>query len=264
MNNLIKFSFSETNTQVRFFESNGELYTPFQDVRRALKVERRVIPDSMKEDTDYVKNFTKDEFERAVYNVARINQPSILCLTEAGIYEYISISKSPYSKAFRKVINKEILPQIRKTGNYINPNLPLEDMLIEAGYKIKEEKRKRLNAENQIKMLEPIVKNYETLLNAEGKTDMEKYAKATFSEFRLGRNNLFKLLRDLKIYRHDGKHNIPFQKFMDAGYFEVIYKPCREGKILAPVILITAKGLDYITTRLRKYFKENNKALETK
>lgn len=62
----------------------------------------------------------------------------------------------------------------------------------------------------------------------------------------LGQNNLFKLLREKKILLHT---NIPYQEYMDRGYFRVIdqsyTKP--DGTVLvSPKTLITQRGLDYI------------------
>lgn len=42
-------------------------------------------------------------------------------VSESGLYELIFASKKPEARAFRRWVTKEVLPQIRKTGQYI-PN----------------------------------------------------------------------------------------------------------------------------------------------
>ena len=114
MKNLpVKFNYH--NSDLRVFEYNNEIYFVFQDIRRALE-KRENIPDAIKKNTIYCKIFSKEEFELLSSNVSSFNPPRIICLTEAGLYEYISISNSKYAKPFKKNITEYVLPTIRKTS----------------------------------------------------------------------------------------------------------------------------------------------------
>lgn len=72
----------------------------------------------------------------------------------------------------------------------------------------------------------------------------------------VGPNNLFEFLRQQKIFMdgRGGQHrNMPYQQYLDAGYFAVVEKPFQtpDGKThinVKPVVL--QKGLDYIRKRL--------------
>ncbi len=51
-----------------------------------------------------------------------------------------------------------------------------------------------------------------------------------------------------------GNHNVPYQKYIDAGYFEVIQETVQKGKIQENKLttLVTPKGVDYIAGLLAK------------
>ena len=70
----------------------------------------------------------------------------------------------------------------------------------------------------------------------------------------IGRNNLFEFLRNKKILQSD---NIPYQKYIDSGYFRVIETkytiPSGETKISLKT-LVLQKGVAYIN----KLLKEND------
>ena len=56
-----------------------------------------------------------------------------------------------------------------------------------------------------------------------------------------------------------GKQNLPYQQFIDAGYFEVVIKiKIIGGEVVdIPVTLVTAKGIGYIFKRLEKSKKKD-------
>lgn len=62
----------------------------------------------------------------------------------------------------------------------------------------------------------------------------------------LGRNKLFELLRENKVLQKD---NIPYQKYVDAGYFRVLEQkytvPSGETKVNIKT-MVFQKGVDYI------------------
>lgn len=73
----------------------------------------------------------------------------------------------------------------------------------------------------------------------------------------IGRNNLFEFLRNRKILQQD---NIPYQKYIDSGYFRVIETkytiPSGETKISLKT-LVLQKGVAYINKLLRESENEN-------
>ena len=73
----------------------------------------------------------------------------------------------------------------------------------------------------------------------------------------IGRNNLFEFLRNRKILQQD---NIPYQKYIDSGYFRVIETkytiPSGETKISLKT-LVLQKGVAYINKILKEAANEN-------
>ncbi|NEO43722.1 MAG: hypothetical protein F6K55_06125 [Moorea sp. SIO4A3] len=60
-----------------------------------------------------------DEEERGVYTIhGSAGKREVLTVKEPGLYRLIFKSRKPKAKIFKKWIAKEVLPSIRKTGNY--------------------------------------------------------------------------------------------------------------------------------------------------
>jgi Rha family phage regulatory protein len=97
--------------------------------------------------------------------------------------------------------------------------------------------------EEQLKLQEPRVA-FANLVIAAGNTQpMGTVAKAVG----MGRNNLFKFLREKGIIMKNS--TIPYQQFIDRGYFVVREVPTKRGDdqiINEPTARVTAKGLEYI------------------
>ncbi|KAA6327396.1 hypothetical protein EZS27_023619 [termite gut metagenome] len=68
-----------------------------------------------------------DEDERGKLNLPRDNQRTgnslTIFVTESGMYAVILRSDKPEARQFRKWITSEVLPSIRKTGQYSNESL---------------------------------------------------------------------------------------------------------------------------------------------
>lgn len=69
----------------------------------------------------------------------------------------------------------------------------------------------------------------------------------------IGPKNIFVILREMKILMTGGnRHNLPFQEYLDRGYFTVVEKPYEvHGETrLGFQPLITGKGQQWLTKRL--------------
>lgn len=173
-------------------------------------------------------------------------------ISEAGVYKLIFQSRKPEAEKFADWVASEVLPAIRKTGMYSveqrrlprNYKEALQELLIEV------EKNEILEREN--KMLAPMAENYRYFLEGEA-MDIEQVAKAL--NFKgVGRNKLFAILRGWKHLTggKSGYKNLPMQQYVDAGYYEVIWKTVEifgEVKNI-PKTLVTPKGVEHIKNRL--------------
>ena len=135
-------------------------------------------------------------------------------LTEAQMYKLIMRSNAKNAEAFQDWICNEVLPTIRKTGSYnIQQQIPKTygEALLEAGRLALENERLLTQAkENQ-----PKIEAFDKLMSSNDSLDFLTFSKI----IKIGRNTLFKKLRELKILRKD---NIPYQAYVDRGYFRVI------------------------------------------
>ncbi len=101
----------------------------------------------------------------------------------------------------------------------------------------------------QIEEQKPKVALAETMLTSKNAISVGDFAKMTYSKFKLGSNNMFKVLRSAG-FLIEG--NLPYQKYINAGYFKVIEVPVTIGyqKYLLPKTLITPKGQEYLFKKL--------------
>jgi len=108
--------------------------------------------------------------------------------------------------------------------------------------------------EKQIALMKPKADFYDAVAGSKDAIEIGKAAKVL--NMGLGRNKLFKFLRDKKILQAD---NIPYQEYIDRGYFRTIEQkwttPTGETKINIKT-LVYQKGLDYIRKLLQKELKQ--------
>lgn len=109
------------------------------------------------------------------------------------------------------------------------------------------ERSQKLLAEN--KYMFPKAEFYDTVANTESLLSMGEVAKTL--DMGIGRNKLYKFLRDKNILMED---NIPYQRYVDAGYFKLIEKHYMSGEdsIVSTSTYVKQKGVDYIRKLLQK------------
>lgn len=104
MNQLEVFK-NEEFGQVRTMEVSGEPMFCLTDVCRALEIANTTqVADRLEDD------------ERSMLDIGRAGKANFV--TESGLYAVILRSDKPNAKKFRKWITSEVIPSIRKTGEY--------------------------------------------------------------------------------------------------------------------------------------------------
>ena len=103
------------------------------------------------------------------------------------------------------------------------------------------EAKQKLLVEN--KAMLPKAEFYDAVANTESLVSMGDVAKTL--DIGIGRNKLYKFLRDKKVLMSD---NIPYQLYVDRGYFKVVesYYMVGENKVIAKTTYVKQKGVDYI------------------
>lgn len=145
-------------------------------------------------------------------------------LTEDGLYEVLMLSRKPIAKKFKKEV-KKILKTIRKNGMYATDELLNNpDLAIKTFTRLKEEQEKRKALEIQIEEQKPQVIFAKSVETSEGSIligDLAKLIKQNGIE--MGQNRLFDWMRvnGFLISRKGESYNMPTQKSMDLGLFEI-------------------------------------------
>lgn len=124
----------------------------------------------------------------------------------------------------------------------------IEDPVKRAKKWIEEEQaRQKLLAENRYML--PKAEFYDTVINTESLLSMGEVAKVL--DMGIGRNKLYKLLRDKNVLMDD---NIPYQRYVDAGYFKLTEKHYMSGddSIVSTSTYVKQKGVDFIRKLLQK------------
>ncbi|MBO3797140.1 phage antirepressor KilAC domain-containing protein [Bacillus velezensis] len=105
----------------------------------------------------------------------------------------------------------------------------------------------RVRLANQVLEDRPKVEKYHQFLDADGLMDIGSLAKELNIKG-FGRNKLFTFLKDQKILM---ANNLPYQKYMGRGLFEVKSVPTSKIGYVSKTYL-TPKGADYIADLIRK------------
>ncbi|MFT4124426.1 MAG: phage antirepressor [Microbacteriaceae bacterium] len=126
-------------------------------------------------------------------------------LNEPGIYELIMRSDKPEAKAFRRWVTHEVLPSIRRTGQF-GSQVPTS--LAEA-LELAAAEARRVEA-LEAKAIEdaPKVAAYDALMDADGFYTMEVVAKLGG----IGRTTLFNRLRDAGVIQSGSR--LPYQRYL--------------------------------------------------
>ena len=86
---------------------------------------------------------------------------------------------------------------------------------------------------------------------------MKEFADLSFNLYHMGRNKLMETLRIMSILT---RNNIPYQRFIKCGYFEV-EEVNRNSKIVT-VTRITPKGQKYLCKKLNKHLQVKNNIMK--
>lgn len=198
-----------------------------------------------------------DDSDKGYANVRTLGgEQEMIVISESGLYDAIFRSNADRAKPFRKWVTSEVIPSIRKHGAYMTPDM-LETAIANPDYMIgllqnlKEERLKRIEAETTIQVLEPKAEFYDAVAGSRTAIDIGNAAKV-LGITGIGRNRLFEILRDQGVLDNS---NIPYQTYIDRGYFRVIEqtftKPNGEKQISFKT-LVFQRGLDYIRKMLQK------------
>lgn len=160
-------------------------------------------------------------------------------VTEDGLYDVILDSRKPEAKRFRKWVTSEVLPTIRKHGAYMTKDaleraIAEPDFLIQLATTLKEEKMKRLEAEQQCEAQKQLigemakkVSYLDLILSSTSTVTITQIAQ----DYGMSGQKMNKLLHGLRIQYKVGDQWILYAEYKDKCYVssETIHFVTSEG-----------------------------------
>ena len=169
----------------------------------------------------------------------------ITIINESGLYSLILSSKLPQAKEFKRWVTNEVLPQIRKTGDYIPVNDCKDDGEIMAKALLIAQKTIE-QKDALLEMQKPKVRFAEAVTGSDDSILIGELAKLiTQNGYEIGRTRLFDWLRrNGYIFKNSTE---PIQKWVEKGLFEtkvsIIHTHHGEHEVLTTKV--TGKGQRY-------------------
>lgn len=197
-------------------------------------------------------------------NTLRLTQgtsgnPNVTIVNESGLYSLVLGSRKPEAKAFKRWVTHDVIPAIRKHGVYMTPDalekaLLSPDYLLKVVTALKNETDKRKALEQQVERDKPKVILADAITESDDSVLVKTLATILKQNgYDIGQNRLFEQLRNegFLVSRAGNSRNLPTQKSMDMGLFEVresvIYSG-RDTKVVQTPY-VTGKGQIYFVNK---------------
>lgn len=174
----------------------------------------------------------------------------MIVLSEQGLYFFLGRSDKSAALPLQKWIAGVVLPSIRKTGGF---SMSIPKTLPEALRMYAMELENRQEVEAQLAIAAPKAEFFDAVANSKDAIEMGKAAKVL--NCGIGRTRLFRHLRERKVLMHN---NIPYQDYIDRGYFRVIeqsYTKPDGSTNVSTKTLVYQKGLQFILKTIGKKSK---------
>lgn len=175
-------------------------------------------------------------------------------IPENVFYRLAMKARNETAEKFQALVADEILPSIRQHGAYMTPDtiekvLADPDTIIQLATRLKEHRAEIAAQDSYIKTLEPKAEFFDAVAGSRDAISIGDAAKVL--DMGVGQNRLFDVLRREQILQDN---NIPYQIYIDRGYFRVVeQKFVAKGETRISIkTLVSQRGLDYIRKMLQK------------
>lgn len=196
----------------------------------------------------------------ALTDIGSNYKTNALAINEAGMYKLIFKSRKSEAERFSDWIAGDVLPSIRKHGGYLTSEKIEEallnpDTLIQLATNLKEERSKRLIAEQKVTAMAPKALFADAVAASHTSILVGDLAKLLSQNgIKIGGNRLFNWLREngFLIKRKGTDYNMPTQRSAEMKLFEVkettINNP--DGSIrISKTPKVTGKGQQYFINK---------------
>lgn len=249
MEQIIKIFENEKFGRIRTITKDGEPWFVIADVCRALEIRNsRMVAGRLDRDELMSVKLTSGGQRR-----------EMTVINESGLYAVIIRSDKPQAQSFRKWLTSEVIPTIRRTGGYVSNEemfienyLPFLDEPYRDLFRLQMTAIEKLN--ERIRHDKPLVEFANQVAGTENLIDMNAMAKLAADEhFKIGRTRLFRWLKYMGVLM---ANNLPYQQFIDRGYFAVkesVFEVDGMKKTYQQT-LVTGKGQRFVINLLKKYY----------
>lgn len=176
----------------------------------------------------------------------------VVIINESGLYSLVLSSKLPSAKKFKRWVTSEVLPALRKTGQYQVKELSGSELMAKA---LIEAQNVLAAKDKQIEQMKPKVVFADAVATSHTSILVGELAKILKQNgIDMGQKRLFAWLREkgYLIKRQGTDYNMPTQKAMELGLFEIKEGSYVNGSgvnITTKTPKITGKGQQYFINK---------------
>lgn len=243
MNEVQLFNFE--NHEVRSLVINSEPWFVGKDVASIL---------GYKKPENAITNHVDDEDKTTtlIQGTGSNYKSKTVIINESGLYSLVLSSKLPSAKKFKRWVTSEVLPALRKTGQYQVKELSGQELMAKA---LIEAQSVLAAKDKQIEEMKPKVVFADAVATSHTSILVGELAKILKQNgIDMGQKRLFAWLREkgYLIKRKGTDYNMPTQKAMDLGLFEIKEGSYVNGSgvnITTKTPKVTGKGQQYFINK---------------
>lgn len=246
MNELQVFKNQEFGS-VRTLTLNDEPWFVGKDVAEALGYKN--TKDAL---AKHVDSEDKEILKSQNATLENIPNRGVTVVNESGLYSLVLSSKLPSAKKFKRWVTSEVLPALRKTGQYQVKELSGQELMAKA---LIEAQSVLAAKDKQIEQMKPKVVFADAVATSHTSILVGELAKILKQNgIDMGQKRLFAWLREkgYLIKRQGTDYNMPTQKAMELGLFEIKEGSYVNGSgvnITTKTPKITGKGQQYFINK---------------
>lgn len=243
MNEVQLFDFE--NHEVRSLLINSEPWFVGKDVASIL---------GYKKPENAITNHVDDEDKTTtlIQGTGSNYKSKTVIINESGLYSLVISSKLPSAKKFKRWVTSEVLPALRKTGQYQVKELSGQELMAKA---LIEAQSVLAAKDKQIQEMKPKVVFADAVATSHTSILVGELAKILKQNgIDMGQKRLFAWLREkgYLIKRQGTDYNMPTQKAMELGLFEIKEGSYVNGSgvnITTKTPKVTGKGQQYFINK---------------
>lgn len=246
MNELQVFKNQEFGS-VRTLVINSEPWFVGKDVAEALGYKN--TKDAL---AKHVDSEDKEILKSQNATLENIPNRGVTVVNESGLYSLVLSSKLPSAKKFKRWVTSEVLPALRKTGQYQVKELSGSELMARA---LIEAQNVLAAKDKQIEEMKPKVVFADAVATSHTSILVGELAKILKQNgIDMGQKRLFAWLREkgYLIKRQGTDYNMPTQKAMELGLFEIKEGSYVNGSgvnITTKTPKVTGKGQQYFINK---------------